>query len=63
MFSPGRVLEAYGDYRESIGRPRVNCLENIKESIPFKHFQAGIEFTLREMGTEVEKQENAEDAL
>ena len=68
MFSPERIREGYGDYRESIGRPRVNKIEDLKESIPYNHFIAGIEFCLREMGSPAGKLyedevENAEDAL
>ena len=46
--NPDRIFEGYCDYRESIGRPRVNKLEDLKDSIPYAHFVAGVEFA-REM--------------
>lgn len=52
MFSPDRILEAYGEYRESIGRPRVNTLEDISLSIPYAHFVAGINWAMKELEKE-----------
>jgi hypothetical protein len=67
MFDRELLLKAYGDYRESIGRPRVNKLEEIENSIPFNHFEAGQKWaikTLTEMGLVCEKLVyQAEDAL
>jgi hypothetical protein len=71
MFSPDRLREAYGEYRESIGRPRTNTSESLENSIPFAHFVAGVEWTMKAMEEEgmlsvgdlFPEEENAEDQL
>lgn len=41
MITEEQILKAYEDYRESIGRPRVNTNENWDISITYAHFKAG----------------------
>lgn len=64
MFTKQQLLIGYGDYRESIGRPRLNTLENINESIPFAHFEAGVKFAFAQLRKhEVLKEKDIEEVV
>lgn len=68
MFKPEDIYVGYQDYRESIGRPRVG-IEDLKQSIPYAHFRAGVDWAIKNMHNDLHNQfgeeevENAEDAL